>query len=81
MRLKYGIIYNTFNAVFKGLIFSKEIEKCIIKKVIYKNIGDFVQYFDNASKALGIVFLKFDNQFQAKKILNEIEKHITLVVE
>ena len=48
----------------KKIDFSKNISQYIIKKSLYKKAGDKVEYFDNASKALGIVFMKFDNMEQ-----------------
>ena len=32
-------------------------EKFIIRKCLYKKQGDMIEYFDNASKALGIIFV------------------------
>jgi len=61
--------------------FSPVIEKHIIKKCIYKKRGDSVDYFDNAAKALGIVFLRFDNEEQMHHLLNEITNEIEIVLE
>jgi len=40
-----------------------------------------VDYFDNAAKALGIVFLRFDNEEQMHHLLNEITNEIEIVLE
>ncbi len=74
-------LHSAKNGVFKGISYSDEIKKHIIRDVIYKKPGDSVEYFDNASKALGIVFMKFDSAEEADAILTEISKHITVKVE
>ena len=66
------------NGRFADVRFSDEIEKYIIRKCIYKKPGDEVEYFDNASKALGIVFFKFDNKESMNTILGNINEHISI---
>lgn len=69
------------NGVYKTIKFSKELEKKIIKKCLYKNTGDKIEYFDNAAKALGIIFMKFDNKLEMDNILNDINSLYKVVVE
>lgn len=66
------------NGRFAGIKFSEDAEKYIIRKSIYKKLGDEVEYFDNASKALGIVFFKFDNAESMNRILGNINEHINI---
>lgn len=47
---------------FAGVTVAKEIERSVYRKVIYKQPGDEVQAFDGAGKALGILFLHFENE-------------------
>lgn len=74
-------LHSTKNGVYKDILFSHELETYIIKKSLYKKAGDIVEYFDNAAKALGIIFMKFDNVDQMKKILGNIYEHIDIVLE
>ena len=53
----------------------------IIKKCIYKNPGDKIEYFDNAAKALGIIFMKFDDEIDMDNILCNINSLYKVVVE
>ena len=53
----------------------------IIKKCLYKKAGDEVYYFDNAAKALGIIFMKFKSQEEMTRILANINKYYSVVVE
>lgn len=66
------------NGRFADVRFSDEIEKYIIRKCIYKKPGDEVEYFDNASKALGIVFFIFDCQETMSRLLGNINEHIII---
>ena len=74
-------IHSTKDGVYKSIKLSDNIEKHIIKKYFYKSDGDSVEYFDNASKALGIIFLKFDNKDIMSNILDNINSHINIVLE
>ena len=69
------------NGIYKDIVFSKLIEDKIIKKCLYKKKGDYVEYFDNAAKALGIIFLKFNNIDEMYKILNNINEYYNVVIE
>lgn len=64
-------LHSSQNGAFEKIVFSDEIEQHILKKCIYKKPGDKVEYFDNAAKALGIIFLKFDNK---QKMLSHLER-------
>ena len=64
-----------------SLEFSEEIAPYIIRKSIYKKPGDPVEYFDNAAKALGILFLKFPDRQTMADILGDVNSHITLRTE
>lgn len=73
-------LHSDKNGVFKDIRFSDDAERFIIKKCIYKKEGDIVEYFDNASKALGIVFFKFDSADSMNTILENINEHIKIVL-
>ena len=45
------------------------------------NKGDKVEYFDNASKALGIIFFKFDSAGSMNRILQNIDNHIRILLK
>lgn len=74
-------LHTNKNGVYKTIKFSKELEKRIIKKYLYKNIGDKIEYFDNAAKALGIIFMKFDNKLEMDNILNDVNSLYKVVIE
>ncbi len=67
--------------VFRGVSFSPALEKRIVRCEIYKKEGDKVEYFDNASKALGIVFMKFESMEEMSGMLGDISAHVHVVVE
>lgn len=69
------------NGTFKGVWYSEEIKPYIIREAVYKKDGDPVEYFDNAAKAIGIVFFKFDTKENMAKILGRINEHIKIEVQ
>lgn len=54
-------LHSSANGIYAGISFSEKIKKHIIKECLYVKPGDKIEYFDNASKALGILFFKFDS--------------------
>lgn len=86
-KVKEGIpYYATHNlhtadsGYFKDIQFSNEIRPYVVKTCIYKKPGDPVEYFDNAAKAIGIVFLKFHTYSEMQFYLNHIYDHIVVEV-
>lgn len=74
-------LHTSKNGVYKGITFSKMLEKTIIQKYLYKKAGDKVEFFDNAAKALGIIFMKFEDQSEMNEILKNINKHYEVEVK
>ena len=74
-------LHSAHAGVFAGITFSNELEPYIIRKCIYKQPGDAIEYFDNASKALGIIFLKFPDKQTMENILDNINSHISVCLE
>lgn len=68
------------NGKYEGIDFDSELEKYIYKKVLYKKSGDMIEYFDNATKCLGIIFMKFSNKEEMEKILKHIGDYIYIRV-
>lgn len=71
-------LHSDKDGIYEGIVFSEEIEKYIFKKHLYKNKGDKVEYFDNASKALGIIFMEFAHRESMEILLKDIEKNIDI---
>lgn len=74
-------LHSDRNGIFQKIEFDDEIKKYIVKEAIYKKEGDKAEYFDNASKALGIIFLKFQSFEQMKDVLGNINKHVKVVLK
>ncbi len=73
-------LHSDRDGIYSDIRFDETIEKYIIRKCLYKTDGDKVEFFDNASKALGIVFLKFESMSEMNEVLNNIYDHITIVL-
>lgn len=74
-------LHSINNGLYKKIDFSKNISQYIIKKSLYKKAGDKVEYFDNASKALGIVFMKFDNMEQMLHMMDHSDEWCKVLLE
>lgn len=74
-------IHSAKSGVYKDLKISDGLEKHIIKKCIYPSAGDRVEYFDDASKALGIIFMQFNDRCEMNDILENINSNIEIVLE
>lgn len=74
-------LHSSQNGYYKTIEFSAELEKYIIKKCFYKKEGDVVEYFDNAAKALGIIFMKFEDKETAKNVLVRINDMYKVILD
>lgn len=74
-------LHSNEDGIYERIEFSEELEKYIIKKCFYKQRGDRVEYFDNAAKALGIIFMKFEDAETAKQILDKISQLYRVILE
>lgn len=55
------VLHSDTEGIYQKILFSDEIKQNIFQKELYKKAGDPVERFDNAAKALGIIFLKFSS--------------------
>ena len=74
-------LHSSQNGYYKTIEFSAELEKYIIKKCFYKKEGDVVEYFYNAAKALGIIFMKFEDKETAKNVLVRINDMYKVILD
>lgn len=74
-------IHSDRDGMLKDIIFSDKLDDAIFYKNIYKKRGDCVEYFDNASKALGVIFLKFNKEYEEKSILDQMHNYIKIEFE
>ena len=74
-------LHSSKNGEYKTIEFTEELDKYIIKKCLYKKEGDAVEYFDNAAKALGIIFMKFEDKETAKETLVKIHDLYKVVLK
>lgn len=54
------VLHSYQNGLFGGVVYDESIRPYIYREVIYKQIGDAVETFDGAGKAIGIIFLHFN---------------------
>lgn len=73
-------LHSDRNGIFEDIRFSEALEPYIVRKCVYKTPGDRVEYFDNAAKALGILFLKFPDQETMEQMLEHINDHVGIVL-
>ena len=73
-------LHSSQSGTYEDIVFLDELEKHIIKKCLYKKKGDKIEFFDNASKALGIIFMRFPNASTQKKIMENINDYIHIKV-
>lgn len=69
------------NGIYQTIDFSNELDEKIIKKCLYKKSGDKVEFFDNASKALGVIFMKFNSLTEMEKFLDNINTYYEVILE
>lgn len=75
------VLHSYEAGVFKGIAIDESISKNVYRQVLYKKEGDPVDVFDGAGKALGIVFLHFDNAEQTEHFCKNHDTLIKNIIE
>ena len=75
------VLHSTQNGYLKEIKYKNGMDTKIFEKVLYKNIGDYIEDFDGSNKAIGIVFLKFDSQEEQLSFMDNPDKDIEVIVE
>lgn len=75
------VLHADVDGIYQDITFDEEIESHIFKKALYKKPGDTVEHFDNAAKALGIIFLQFSSADEMLKLMNEMQDHVKVVLQ
>ncbi|RUT77870.1 ATP-grasp domain-containing protein [Ancylomarina longa] len=76
----YCVIHSDIDGVLKEIQFSKNIDKNIVEKHVFKNPGDMVISFQGSDATIGVLLLKFATR---KEMINKIEgfeNHIKVIV-
>lgn len=74
-------LHSRKNGIYVDITFDEEIQNYIYRTCLYKKKGDKVEYFDNAAKCLGIIFMKFDDRAEMKEMLERLDEYIHVNVE
>lgn len=72
------VLHSYEDGVFQNVLIDKSIEPHIYRKVIYKDEGDIIEKFDGAGKAIGIIFLHFDNEEQMNEISEKMDSLVRI---
>lgn len=72
------VLHSDRSGIYQDITFSDEIEKNIFRKELYKKSGDKIEYFDNAAKALGIIFLKFSSAEEMYDKMNHMNEYVKI---
>ncbi|MDT2782430.1 ATP-grasp domain-containing protein [Vagococcus fluvialis] len=71
-------IHTNQDGIFDNLEIDSKLSKYIVKEKLYVSKGDRIEYFSSANKALGIIFMKFEDEETMYRVLSELENHIII---
>lgn len=74
------VLHSAKNGILKSIEFSETVSAYVYRTVLYRQIGEYVETFDGASKAIGIVFLHFESIDDMRKIVSSISRHIKVEI-
>ena len=72
------VLHSYQDGTFEGVSISNKIKSNVYRREIYKKIGDIVESFDGAGKAIGILFLRFDTEIELQYFCSNHEKLIAV---
>jgi len=74
-------LHSDRNGCFHKIEFHPILQEKIVRTCVYKQPGDRVEFFDNAAKALGIVFMCFKDAHEMHQHLSVISDEITIILD
>ncbi len=72
------VLHAERDGIFKGIGYSQETKKFIVRENIQKKIGDSVKEFSTCNNLIGLSFLKFDSAEQMKHTMYNLNKAIQI---
>ena len=74
------VLHSEKSGYFETVNIHRDIMPYLYRKSVYKNNGDFVEAFDGAGKAVGIVFFKFPSIEVMRNFSENIDKYIKVEI-
>lgn len=76
-----SVLHASMTGAFAGVEYAAEIESHIYREMVYVKPGDHVERLNYGSKALGLVFLRFDSEAQMWDVLERAPQLIHVLVD
>jgi hypothetical protein len=76
----YYAIHSIKSGILKDIQFSEDLRSCILFHQPYFKVNSEVEPFHGASSCLGILLLEFPSQRTMLEMMNNMEKHISVVL-
>lgn len=74
------IVGSKENGIFQELYIDEYMRKKVVQKYIHKKRGDSVSNYENSNGVVGVVLLKFHDVAEMEKDIEDLEKHIRVIV-
>ena len=77
----YGILYSKENGILKKLTLSEELEKYVVDKLIFKEVGDEISEFQHLRDRLGLLLLEFPTDEVMMRVMENFYHYYTVEVK
>lgn len=74
------VLHSNVPGVYGGVRIAEEAKPFLYRLVEYLEQGDSVETFDGANKALGVAFLRFENDFQMRHVISSVGQFVMPIV-
>ncbi|SCY04532.1 Biotin carboxylase [Lachnospiraceae bacterium XBB2008] len=75
------ILHSRKNGRYKGLSISDRLEKAVIEKDLWVNVGDEIESFSGANKAIGTLVMRFEDFDLMNRVMDNPDEYINIEVE
>lgn len=76
-----SVLHASETGVFRGVTYAPELQKHIYREMVYVEPGDRVERFTYGSKALGLVFLRFETLDEMWDVLSRLRELVVVGVD
>lgn len=74
------VLHAADDGVLDQIVVRPSHERHVLRTVLYKNPGEHVEYFDGASKAIGVLFLEFESSRQMLDTLMKSNEYLSVSI-
>lgn len=74
------VVHSNQQGILQNIIIDNSIKPKIIRTILYKNVGDFIERFNGSNQAIAMLFIQFNNAYEVSDFMQNSSHLIKVIV-